>query len=588
MVAGRIELGMSRQKSTPIGVPRTTRMQDVRVLTSLPAGRVVPIFAAGLLREDGIGRCQMRLSFEMMETVEVLLNAVNVDVKAYFVSNLASPRFDGMDALNRSYSKIAVEGLPVVPFFDVKQATAVFGEAELNKYMGLHAGEGDSWNAAYWEAYNLIWNFRARNRSPDLAQRLMNDGTLAPAFWKHQHFRHIVPSFDQAVIDGEVPLNVTGGALPVRGITMAGTGISSSQKGYGVVPEFDIEVGTVGNVSVGSASPAGNGIMVDVQSNAAIANANRPQIFAEMAENGITVSLSNIELARKTQAFARLKEQYKGIEDPYIVDLLMQGIRVPEQALQNPILIGEASTIFGMSKRYSTDSTDLTASVVNGATFVDLAFRLPPVGTGGVVMVTAEITPEQLFERQRDPYLFLTDTALAPDYLRDTLDPEKVDVVLNSQVDAYHTVPAGTFGYEPLHAKWIVQQPRIGGRFYRNDPSDVTNDEDRNRIWAVETIDPTLSADFYICTNIHTKPFVVQNQDPFEVVARGMCVITGNTVFGGALVESTGSYDEIMAEAPLDRIDQPPVVKQKPAPKPAPKKAAEAAPKALPKPKESA
>ena len=100
-------------------------------------------------------------------------------------------------------------------------------------------------------------------------------------------------------------------------------------------------------------------------------------VFAEMAQDGITVSLSNIEMARKTQAFAALRRQYNGHTDEYIIDLLMDGITVPEQAWKQPILLGDMSTVFGMSKRYATDSANLTESVVNGITAVQQRFRAP-------------------------------------------------------------------------------------------------------------------------------------------------------------------------------------------------------------------
>lgn len=536
----------TRTRTDPIPVARTTRMQDVRCLTSLPAGRVVPLLAVPLLRMDAVRRMELRLSFEMMETVQVLMNAVRVDVKAYLVSHLALERFDGPDALNRSYSGVAVEGLAVVPFFEMIGAGPP-GVNLIDKYLGNHVKSGESINSNIYEAYNTIWNFRARNRSPDLALRTRLAYDLAPAFWHHQQFRHIVPSFDQAIIDGEVPLNVVAGALPVRGLGVTDGMVVSATPALTRQTDGTVMTGHGANTSTSS-------IRLQMAANAVSGAANLPQIFAEMQENGITVSLSNIELARKTQAFALLKEQYQGITDEYIIDLLMQGIEVPEQAMNQPILLAQNSTIFGMSKRYATDSANLTDSVVNGATFLDLTVRTPIVPYGGVVMVTAEILPEQLFERQRDPYQFASAVSQLPDYLRDTLDPEKVEIVQNAQIDAAHATPTGTFGYAPLNHKWMMQQVKIGGRFYRPDPASVTNDEDRQRIWAVETVNPTLAADFYISTNINTKPFVVTNQDPFECVTRGMAMIEGNTVFGGALIESTGSYDEVMAKADQSRL----------------------------------
>lgn len=561
------DLSMSRTRVAPIPTAKSTRFQDVRNLTSLPAGRMVPLVAIPLHREDAVRRCSLRLSFEQMETEEILMNGVFVSVKAYLVSNLALDRFDGMDALNRSYKGIAVEGLSVVPFYETVVADAP-GTNLIYKYLGEHYKTGDTINTHYVEAYNQIWNFRARNRSQDLNLRTRLDSTLAPAFWRHQQFKNVVPSFDQAVIDGEVPLNVVDGSLPVRGIGFSGT-VSGTLAQAGV-READ---GSTHTYAVAKATSANNAWIKATAND----GTGLPEIFAELTANGITVSLSNIEVARKTQAFARLKEQYQGLTDEYIIDLLMSGVSVPEQAMNQPILLGEQTTIFGMSKRYSTSSGALDESVVNGATFIDLTFRTPPVNPGGVIMVVAECLPEQLFERQRDPFMYLTAVDQHPDYLRDELDPEKVEVVLNGQVDAAHATAAGTFGYAPLNWKWMLQQPRIGGRFYRSDPASTANDEDRQRIWAVETVNPSLAADFYISTNINTKPFLVTNQDPFECVTRGMALIEGLTVFGGALVESTGSYDEIMAKVPMDRLPSSSSLETEPEAEisePAPKKAA--------------
>jgi hypothetical protein len=244
------------------------------------------------------------------------------------------------------------------------------------------------------------------------------------------------------------------------------------------------------------------------------------------------------------------------MHEDHIINLLMDAISIPEQAFKQPMLIGDKTTIFGQSKRYATDSGNLTESVVNGMTQIDMSVQLPRVNMGGVIMVVAEITPDQLFERQEDPFLSALTVDDLPQFLRDTLDPEKVDIVKNRRIDTSHATPDGTFAYEPLNARWNYDVPRVGGpKFYR--PTVNTSfDEDRQRIWAVETINPTLSTDFYLCTNMHTKPFVVTNQDPFEVVSQGEIFIEGNTVFGGHLVEATNDYEEVMAVAPQERIEK--------------------------------
>lgn len=550
---------LGRMKSTPIPVARTRRRCDIRVLSSFMPGKMIPVAAFGLLREDRLSLSRFRLNFEMMETAELLMNAVNVRVMAYLVPNLAFDRFNGIDQLNRSYMKEPeTDGGTVVPFIKTATAGAV-GAHPLLKAMGKHLRPSMVYNDVYTEAYNEIWNFRARNRSPDITPRALTDTSFAKAFWMHQRFAHIVPDFDQASIEGEVPLTVADGRLPVRGLGIFSQGASPGN--YSSAVKFtDDWVPPAGTATKGwigadtTVSPAVTKTFLQYASGSG--GSALPDIFAELAENGVSVSLANIELARRTQAFAMLRKQYTGHTDDYIIDLLMNGITVPEQAWRQPILLADRSTIFGMAKRYASDSLDLTASVVNGATFVDLAITTPVVPMGGVVMICVEVTPEQLFERMEDHFLTTTDQDMYPEFLRDTLDPEKVEVVQNQFVDMNHTAPTGVFGYAPLNHKWNCSYAAIGGKFFR--PAvDAPTDEDRQRIWAVETMNPTLSEDFYLCSNMHTKPFVVTNQDPFEVVLRGLAAIDGNTVFGRMLVEASDDYNQVMAEAPLDTIDKP-------------------------------
>lgn len=551
----------ARTRTQPIPAARTNRRIDVRGLTSMPAGKVVPLTAFPLLREDRLNMSRFRINFEMMETVEILMNPVYVRVMAYLVPNLAFDRFNGIDQLNRSYMKQPeTDGGTVTPFFSTAVAGA-HGSNAILKYLGKHARPGQTINNAYIEAYNEIWNFRATNRSPDIDKRLVNDQTLAKAFWVHENFSEIVPDFDQAVIDGEVPLNVTASAVTLKNTQVSGGfTIDKSPVGHfrNVSPYTAIQFQNLASTAQVTTSTTNGATPLGINS-----YVNLAAIAAELAEDGITVSLSNIELARKTQAFAALRKQFSGHTDDYIIDLLMGGISVPEQAWRQPILLGDRSTIFGMNKRYSTTADDLTASVVNGGTFIDINIGTPVCPVGGVVMITAEAMPEQLFERQMDPYMFISDTEQLPEFLRDTLDPEKVEIVQNQYVDIDHDTPTATFGYAPLNHKWAHMGPGIGGKFFRPEV-DAAFDEDRQRIWAVETANPTLSEDFYLCSTMHTKPFAVTDEDPFEAVTRGIVTINGLTVLGRPLIEATDDYEQIMAEAPLDRIDKP-VAAAKPA-----------------------
>lgn len=540
----------ARTKTTPIPITRTTRPNATRVLTSFEPGYMVPVLAVPLLREDSVFSAMYDVVFEMKETVEVLMNGVNARVMTYLVPKTALARFDGLDSINKSYAGLPpVEGGDVVPWFETMVAPAHGANAILKK-MGKHARPGTTINTEYIEAYNAIWNFRAKNRSPDITLRDRLDATLAKAFWTHENFAHIVPKFDQAIIDGEVPLNIVAGKMPVQGLGIYNSGVTAPN-----VAVSEAGGNTVYPESWAIDNPSGaQKAAVFIKKGA---SAGVPDVFVEMEQNGITVSLSNIELARKTQAFAALRRQYAGHSDEYIIDLLMSGITIPELAWNQPILLADQRTVFGMSKRYATDAENLTESVVNGITAVQQRFRCPPVGMGGVIMMVVEVTPEQLFERQKDPYLHATSVAHLPDALKDMLDPEKVVIVRNEDVDLDHDQPNDTFGYAPLNHEWARSVPQIGGKFYR--PAvDAAFDEDRQRIWAVETQNPVLSEDFYLCTDMHQKPFVMTTGDNFEVLVRGEAAIKGLTQFGGPLIEATDDYAKVMEQAPTDRIDQTP------------------------------
>jgi hypothetical protein len=527
----------------PIPAQRTLRRDELRVLTSGDAGKILPLAYVPLLREDAVQRGQLRISVQMQETAETILNGIHCNAYVHFIPFLAFERFNGMDALNRSYmGEPEREGESPIPFVHSAPFGA-HGSNEIYKCLGLHADPATPVNTAVLEAYNCLVNFRRRERSQSLPQRGLYTTTLARAMWHHTHMRHLVPDFDQARLEGEVPLTVTAARLPVSGLAVATTG----------TPTADMtSIAWSGNTPNPTGLRMGSAQMgIAVQATTEI-----PQVFAELQDNGITVSLANIEMAKKTAAFARMRERYQGYDDDFLVDLLMQGVRVPEAAMSQPILLAHRHNLMGYAKRYATDAANLDQSVTVGETSLDLTFRTPPMNTGGVILVTVEITPEQLFERHKDYFLHAGTAGDFPNFLRDYLDPEKVSVVSNDHVDVDHSDPSGLFGYAPLNHQWQRTGPRIGGKFYR--PTvDASFDEDRQRIWSLEVADPDLTEDFWLVTGLHKKIFADTVADSFELLATGGAVISGLTVFGAGLTEATDDYDAVMAKVDQTRIEKP-------------------------------
>lgn len=515
--------------TTPLTPKRSTRIDQKTVITSGNAGKIIPVACIPLLREDGVKRSRMQIAVEMMETAETLFNGVNVTVNAHLVPKLAFDRFNGMDDLNRSYQGVPREdGETPIPFIE----THTFSQAdnEFYKTLGMHAQGSATVNRDYLEAYNTVVNFRRKERSSSLSMRTMTDTSLAQAFWNHTTMAHIVPDFDQAIIDGEVALNVVESKMH-----LISHGSIPTSSGGGV---YRHPVGSDGFAP----NPTGTGTTTWGD-----------EIYAELAENGITVSLSNIEMAKKTQAFAKARSMFQGHDDDYIIDTLMSGIRIPDQAMKQPILLAQQRTQMGYQQRFASDAANLDESVTVGGALVDITMRTPAINTGAIIVITCEITPEQLFERQKDHYLHTTNVNNYPEFTRDELDPEKVSIVTNDHIDVDHSTPNAIFGYAPLNHEYMRSAPNIGGKYYRPDV-DASFDEDRQKIWANETVDPELTEDFYLCNNVHHKVFADSTSDAFEITARGTFEITGNTVFGGALKEATDDYDEVMSQVDQTRL----------------------------------
>ena len=542
--------------NSPIAVQKSVRRAKGRVLTSGDAGKILPLKYEFLLREDGVRSGKVRVNVEMMESTEMLMNGIGCTVYAHFVPMLAFDRFNGsMDELNRSYKKENGAAGSVIPFFETNRysingsdniagdlTTAdTDGGASMPIFfqtLGIHT-ETETINSTYVEAYNAVVNHRRKARSKSLPLRNAFDHSLADAFWINNGMQNIVPDYDQNLIDGQV--------------TLAGLTFQAPIKSkYARNDNVDASASSNGSTAGGSAwAPAQDGSGIVDQGDYYLFD----EIFAELQTGGnATMSLADIEQARKTAAFAKIRAKYDGIDEEHVIDLLMEGIRVPEEALKQPILLGRQRAMIGFNQRYATDGANLDKSATNGTATIDMSFRTPAMNTGGVIMITAEIVPEQLWERKKDYFLYTTDPDTLPNYLSDVLDPEKVSVVKNDHADVNHATPDGTFGYAPLNHEWQKDAVNVGGKYYR--PANDAFDEDRAKIWTAESTNPTLNEDFYLCSGLHKKVFADQVSDSFEITCLSDMQIVGNTVFGAGLQETDASsdYDTITSQVDSSRI----------------------------------
>lgn len=540
-----------RMSTTALSVPRSIREHNQPIVLRGNPGVMVPIAAGGLLREDAIARGRLAVQIQMDETAEVLINPVSVRVSLWLVPWLAFERFSGRDEFEASYAgKPLLPGGQTVPFIETIPR-GLEGDHPILDALGRPGAATDDISTMYIEAYNAIVNYRYANLSSDLQLRARLEDALAPAIRERGRHRQMVPSFDQSAMDGGVDIDVeNAGSLPLKGVGLWPS--TDDAPGANVY-----ESGSAGTVPYTRAGTVGEG-----RPNAAyfeLDPSGRPVARVEFDDLEMRFSLAAIDRARKTQAFAELRKRFNAHDDDDLIDMLMNGIRMPEKMFEQPIHLGSRSAGFGFQKRYATDSANLDQTVVEGGSMVSMEFATPRIGTGGVIMAIAEIQPEALFEREQDPFLFTTNVDHYPQFVRDELDEQKVDLVKNRQIDTAHTDPDGTFGYEPLNHRWNVRTPAIGTGLLALQPV-TTFSEDRARIWDNTPTDPALGTDWYLTSDMPLDVFeyTSANRPPFEISGRIQMAITGNTVFGPPLVESEGDYDavDLMAPAPEDQIDQ--------------------------------
>jgi len=535
------DLWNERVRDTPIPHQRTLRRDSVSVITSSFGGKFVPLKMIPLLPEDGANNSRLTLTVQMAETAEMLLNSVTIQCQSWFVPKLALDRFQDMGQIERSFNGINEKDGAPIPWFEVEQDMG----KPIYQVLGLHHNSADSYNTDYVESYNAVWNYIAKQRSDALTERVALDGTLAPAFWEQTQMKHVVPTFDQAMTDGRVPVTIeTGAKMPVYGVgNTAGTPFADVNITH-ATGETDSGPAWTGNtvsgISIRADGPTGDAL---------------PDIYAELDAQGINLSIADIDLARETTAWARLRNQYQGLSEDYMMDQLLAGIRISDQQLKNPMLVGQADTIVGMSQRYATDSANLQKSVTAGQTMLQVPVRAPATQCGGVIVVTAQALPTQIYERQRDYYFAADKVSDLPNRTSDELDLQPVSLVRNVEVDEkYSPGTAGDlFGYAPLNHEWVRRAPNVGGKYYQPDPAAPWT-EVRNRLWDANVVDPVLGPDFYVSTTLKHDVFETTTVDPFEWWLSGEVPITGLTYFGPALLEGTDDYNKVLAQVDQERF----------------------------------
>ena len=539
---------MARQTTTPVSFNRTSRGDKTVTMSSGYAGVVKPLGYVPVLRgESAAGR--VTFDVELAEMPKPLLNGVIVNVQAWFVPKDCHPQFSSHNEFMNSYQGTKIKALgqaerdaPAFYNHVVASGTGEYTELDQSDFfrdMGIHLPPaGASVQTDLVDAFNLIYNFRLAAHSSKLALRqfasedLTTALTYPPAFWPSSHFSNMVPDYEKALILGQLDLDVYAGQLPLSGLGRS----SNDTDGSSISDPYTGD--TIDN-NVASWKKL-------VTSN----NADPKGVWAEMAGNSVTVTLQDIDKARQTQAFAKLRTAYAGanhteyMSDDAIVAELMQGLSVDGEEFRRPWLLDSRRVPVGFAERHATDAPNLDVSVSQGVASATLSMNLPVQNTGGVIIYTLELLPERITERESDEWLHKVTPFDLPDALRDIQRVEPVDMVLSRRIDARHTTPDALYGYEPMNDVWNRVRTRLGGQFYQADPSNPFK-ESRSALWMTSIVDPTFSDDHYLAPVPFPHDVFSDTLAPaYECVVRHDLTLVGLTQFGDVLAEDNNEYTD--------------------------------------------
>lgn len=543
---------MTRQSTTPVQFQKSRREDSCVAMTSGRAGLVQLLGFVPLLRGDSASG-KVAIDLDLAEMPRPLLNGCMMNVQAWFVPKQAHPQFAGYDEFMHSYQREVITALgqpnrQAPPFFQSSKVNVTLQRSQMFKALGIHFPEGSRVNFDLIDAYNLVYNFRLAAHSSrlplrDFAINGINNATkFGPAFWPSSRFSRVVPDYERALVLGSLDLDVAAGTIPIEGLYVSSESGTTRGDVRPILPG--------GNVGA-QTEEYRRGLEV-LRTGGSEVDPVAEMVRAQMAGQTINVTLADIDKARTTQSFAKLRAAYAGNEttgfsnDDTIVAELMQGLNVPSEMNRRPWLLDSKRVAIGFNERHATNSGALDQSVTQGSASASLSINVPVSNTGGMIIYTVEVLPERIYERQADEFINISTVEQLPDALRDVQRVEPVDMVLARRADARHTNPNTLYGYEPMNDVWNRSFTRLGGAFYQDDPNEPFT-EQRSGIWQPNIIDPTFTEDHFLAPlDFPHDVFADTNADAFECVVRHEVAIVGLTQIGDVLHENNDDFEAVL------------------------------------------
>lgn len=404
-------------------------------LTTFDQGVLVPVACLEVLPGDSF-RHSVSMLMRVTPLVTPVMHPVHVHIHSYFVPNRI---------VWSSWEDFITDGdgSGVVPTVDV-------GNNANCRILGQHFGVGRDAagdldvNALPFRAYNKIWNEYYRDQDVQAkATESVGDTDVASNYalknvnWGKDYFTTARPYPQQGANTMEVSFSA------------------------GVVPVVFSEVGTTNqDVTLGrDAGGAGATIHVneagttddDIEANADLASA--------------TASF-DINEWRRSMAFQKFREDRNKFGSRYRDMLAFLQVRSSDARLDRPEYLGGGRQTVSFSEVLATGTESGSTVLGEMAGHGIAALRTRPYRRffeeHGYVLTLAFVRPRPVYIQQVSRTFY---RSVWSDFWQKELEMMGDQEVLNKEVDAEHSTPAGVFGYVPRHDEYRREPSYVAGEF---------------------------------------------------------------------------------------------------------------------------
>ena len=418
-------------------------------LTSFDMGELVPVGCVEVLAGDSF-RHKTSAFIRVTPQLKPVMHPVSVNIAHFFVPNRIL--WSGWEDF------ITGESATPPPTISGGAHT----EGMLYDYLGVYNDASNDYNALPIRAYNMIWNTFFRDQ--DLHGESAEDSlTVRKVCWAKDYFTAARPWAEKSLSSVTVPLGTSANVKT----NAVGTETVAVVNGSGSIRDLS---------DPGSLSLKGTVTDTDHVLFADLANATGPDV---------------VEF-REAFAKQRYNEARARYGSRYVDYLRYLGIRPSDGRLDRPEFLGAGRTNVNFSEVLQTAegaSTPVGTLTGHGIAAMQSNRYVRFFEEHGWVISLAYVRPRSIYVNGLHKKFSRT---TKEDYYQRELESVGAEEVLNKEVYAAHTTPAGVFGYSDRYSSYRSEPSRVSAEF-RNATS---NDWHFGRIFSS---DPSLNTTFVEC-----------------------------------------------------------------------------------------